>query len=87
MSKIHIWDIKLVCYLKEATRSIFLTSIGLQGLTRTKRAKNRSKKGAKRVQNTNLSLMTPNGISKCPKYIVEYYNWFSTYTSYPEAYF
>ena len=37
VSKIYSWYVKLICYLKKATRSIFLTTIRLYELKRTKK--------------------------------------------------
>ena len=36
--KIHNWDVKLVCYVKESNRSIFLSAVRLNGL-RAKKSK------------------------------------------------
>ena len=44
---------KILCsQLKNATRSTFLTSVRLQGLTRTKKGKKQVQKGSKKGQNT-----------------------------------
>ena len=75
MSKLYNLDVKLIYYLKEATRSKFLTENRLYVLTR---AKKEQKIGPKRVKNTKLPFKKPNGISKCPKCIEAYSNWFST---------
>ena len=48
MSEIHSLDIKLVCYLKETTKSIDLTQVKTLGAYKgQKRAKNRPNKGSK----------------------------------------
>ena len=36
---IHSWVVKLVCYLKESARSIFLPQLGSRGLQETKKSK------------------------------------------------
>ena len=47
VSKIHILDVKVVCYLKEAPRRIFLTANRLQGLTKAIEEQKIGQKGSK----------------------------------------